>query len=134
MKKSSFLDITKAYDTVPHQRLLKKLVYGIIGRTHNWISEWLTKQTQRVVINGSQSDYIPVISGVPQGSILGPLVFLLYIKLVKTSHHPYTYSQMTVLYTVQLVMMMILSHSRKILMKSPIGLICTWQMKFNVSK
>ena len=52
-----FLDFAKAFDTVPHQRLLLKLQpYGISGRTHHWISQWLTKQAQRVIINGIESD------------------------------------------------------------------------------
>jgi len=71
-----FLDFAKAFDTVPHQHLLAKLqCYGITGRTHHRISHWLTNQTQRVVISGTESDYINVISGVPQGTVLGPLMF-----------------------------------------------------------
>jgi len=62
-----FLDFAKAFDTMPHQRLLIKLQsYGITGRTHHWISQWLKKRAQRVVVNGVESDYVRVISGVPQ--------------------------------------------------------------------
>ena len=76
-----FLDFAKAIDTVPHQHLLLKLQsYGISGRTHHWISQWLAKWAQRVVINGIEFDYIRVISGVPQGTVLGLLMFLLYIN------------------------------------------------------
>ena len=69
-----FLDFAKAFDTVPHQRLLKKLqYYGIDDKIHCWISEWLTKQAQRVLVNGNESDFVSVIFGVPQGTVLGPL-------------------------------------------------------------
>ena len=76
-----FLDFAKAFDTVPHQRLLKKLqYYGINNNTYHWISNWLTKRTQRVLVNGSASNYVPVTSGVPQGTVLGPLMFPIYIN------------------------------------------------------
>jgi len=56
--------------------------YGITGRTHHWISWWLTNQTQRVVISGTESDYVNFISGDPQGTVLGLLMFLLYINYI----------------------------------------------------
>ena len=67
------LDFSKAFDKVPHARLLYKLThYGISGTTQNWINDFLKNRTQRFVLEGSSSDVTVVTSGVPQGSILGP--------------------------------------------------------------
>ena len=75
------LDFSKAFDVVPHQRLLHKLDhYGIRGTTLNWIQNFLTKRTQKVVVDGSSSESARVRSGVPQGAVLGPLLFLTYIN------------------------------------------------------
>ena len=75
-----FLDLHKAFDSVPHRRLLMKLsVYGIQGKIATWLSEFLGGRLQRVVLNQATSGWTPVISDVPQGSVLGPLLFLLYV-------------------------------------------------------
>ena len=75
------LDFSKAFDTVPHKRLLKKLDhYGIHGQLIKWIESWHCGRTQTVVVNGSQSSQVTVTSGVPQGTVLGPLISLLYIN------------------------------------------------------
>ena len=75
------LDFSKAFDKVPHLRLMKKLHhYGIQGSTHKWITDFLANRSQTVIVEGAKSEIAPVKSGVPQGSVLGPSLFLLYIN------------------------------------------------------
>ena len=89
-----FIDLEKAFDTVNHKILLQKLDhYGIRGITNKWFSSYLSNRKQKVSLAGISSEYREISCGVPQGSILGPLLFLIYIndmnKAVKYSltHH-----------------------------------------------
>ena len=81
LDEGSSVDIMYAFDKVPHQRLVLKLkAHGIGDGIIDWIEQWLTDRRQRVVVDGYISNWKSVLSGIPQGSVLGLLLFLIYIN------------------------------------------------------
>ncbi|KAF2347513.1 Reverse transcriptase domain [Trinorchestia longiramus] len=83
-----YLDFQKAFDKVPLERLMAKVeAHGIRGNYSRWIRNWLTGRTQRVVIHDETSDPALVTSGVPQGSVLEPLFFIIYRVSIKSLYH-----------------------------------------------
>ena len=81
-----FLDFSKAFDSVPNERLLKKLDhYGVKGKLLKWLRPFLTGRFQRVVVNGSSSPWCKVQSGVSQGTVYGPLMFMIYVNDLPTN-------------------------------------------------
>ena len=75
------MDFAKAFDKVGHRRLIEKMkYYGVGGKTNKWIEDFLAGRSQRVVLDGEKSYNTDVLSGVPQGSVLGPCLFLFYIN------------------------------------------------------
>lgn len=129
------LDFSKAFDRVPHQRLLHKLdYYGIRGKVNNWIGAFLNNRTQRVVVDGSSSTSCAVRSGVPQGTVLGPVLFLTFINDITENIH----SNIRLFADDCLVYRAIKGQEDNNLLQKDMDSLHrwsqTWQMEFNVDK
>jgi len=129
------LDFSKAFDRVPHKRLLCKLEnYGIQGPILHWIEYFLQNRTQQVVIKGQESSTVKVTSGVPQGTVLAPLLFLCYINdlpnQIKSTVR--LYADDVLLYTT------INSNADCVRLQNDLDLLdkwaIDWEMKFNFTK
>ena len=129
------LDFSKAFDRVPHERLFCKLdYYGIRGTYLQWIKEFLTDREQRVIIDNEFSAPSTVISGVPQGSVLGPLLFQLFINDL-----PNNIESLVKLYADDVLIMRSITtpNDHQILQNDLTKLALwstTWQMPFNLAK
>ena len=130
-----FLDFARAFDKVPHERLRLKLkAHGIDGHVARWISDWLSNRLQRVFVSGATSGWRHVISGVPQGSVLGPLLFLIFINdldlgllntILKFADDTKIFGK-------------VLTPADRLQLQTDLDNLCAWadnwQMTFNVSK
>ena len=131
----AIFDFSKAFDVVPHQRLLSKLnSCGINRQTISWINSFLQHRRQRVVIEGQHSSWVDVISGVPQGTVLGPLLFLIYINDISTVVN----SEIRLFADDCILYRQIQSSTDVNILQEDINSLLRWankwQMKFNVSK
>ena len=129
------LDFSKAFDTVPHDRMLGKLeFYGITGPVLNWTAAFLKNRVQRVVVDGRQSRSATVDSGVPQGTVLGPLLFLLHINDLPSVVD----SQVRLFADDCLVYRPIRSEADQVLLQRDLSALelwgDTWGMRFNATK
>ena len=130
-----YFDLAKAFDTVPHRKLLSKLrAHGVDGLVYSWIEAWLADRWQRVCLDGVCSSWRRVWSGVPQGSVLGPILFLIFINDLddQLSGNVLKFADDTKLYGV------IDNHFHGQNLQKDIDILGKWaqqwQMKFNVDK
>ena len=130
-----YLDFSKAFDKVPHKRLLHKIEsHGISGNVAAWIGEWLCDRKQQVVLNGKFSRLQDVLSGVPQGSVLGPILFLIFVNDIDTvvSRHIQKFADDCKVYR------SVLTAEDIDILQQDINNLCQWskdwQMLFNVKK
>ena len=130
-----YLDFQKAFDTVPHKRLIIKLKsHGVAGKTLRWLEDWLSHRKQRVVINGKSSAWRDVISGVPQGSVLGPVLFIIYVNDIDEG----LACKLSKFADDTKIMNKVITTADKMQLQSDLDRLVTWSdkwlMKFNVDK
>ena len=119
------IDFSKAFDSVPHQRLLLKLnYYGITGNSVSWIENFLLDRTQYVQVSGTRSSWISVTPGVPQDTVIGPLLFLIYINDIVHNLNSKLSHLLMMLFSIPKSQMFMLSvYSNKTLTLYPAGLL-----------
>jgi hypothetical protein len=132
---TAYLDFSKAFDSVPHERLLRKVeAHGIRGETLQWLRNFLSGRKQRVQVNGKMSDWNPVTSGIPQGSVLGPTLFVIFINdlPLAVSGHTKIFADDTKLYHQVNSVQGVTSMQEDL--DSLINWSNIWQLKFNADK
>ena len=130
-----YLDFQKAFNTVPHQHLVQNLSsFGIHGKMLLWIKDFLKDRTQEVVLNGKKPNSIPVTSGVPQGSVLGPILFTMFVNDLPSvvSSPVHMFADDTKIFCVVRTRedYSVLQHDLDLLYEWSIR----WQLKFNILK
>ena len=130
-----YLDFKKAFDSVPHRRLLEKIsAYGFRGNLLKWIADFLSDRHQRVKVGDSFSNWASILSGVPQGSVLGPMLFLIFINDLPDSLHSCIklFADDTKLYS------SVSTQNSHQLLQSDLQLLLdwstTWELPFNINK
>ena len=125
------LDFAKAFDKVPHQRLMYKLrFYGVRGNTARWIQSFLSNRKQRVLLEGEMSSEKDVLSGVPQGTVLGPLLFLTFINDLPdciASSHTKLFADDSLLFRV------INSHQDAVELQRDLSALESWERQWQMS-
>ena len=121
-----FFDVKKAFDTVPHNHLLRALSQsGITGPLLDWISDYLSNRSQKVVLDGTCSNSAQVTSGVPQGSILGPLLFNIFMNSI--SSLPLSSNSSLILYADDILLSKPINTDKDIRdLQHDVNLISTW--------
>ena len=130
-----YMDFAKAFDSVPHQRLLAKIeAYGIRGSLLKWIENFIKDRHQRVKVNGEVSQWKEVESGIPQGSVLGPIFFIIYINDLPDNlqNQARMYADDTKLYGI--VNVEAQHKSLQDDLNTVTGWANLWQLQFNISK
>jgi hypothetical protein len=136
-----YIDFAKAFDTVSHAKLLHKLTsYGIHGKLYDWIKAWLSGRTQSVRVGNSTSDPTPVHSGVMQGSVLGPLLFLLFIndlaEFLPADAHPTLFADDLKIFSDQSTIPVPLSSDNSTycpLLQKSLDMLCSWSQLWQLN-